>query len=339
MKKIIKSLALFLLTLNLVLTIQMAVVYAEVAPTPGTTPTPLDTILQVGSDTQLPSFFGSGQHPDAPPDYLQPGVGTLTSPAFFALDLFRYAMSAIAILVVIAQAIKLVARSEDEEAQKAKRVLLYGIIGLLVIQVADYAVKNIFFGEQGDTFESLTKAQTDAETGVAFFRSIAGLINIFLGTFAVLVIVIRGFTVMVSAGNEEAISKARRHILYAVVGLVAVGLSELIVKGFIFPEKGEVLPNINTGKKIIVMLTNYVASFIVIFTFIALTYIGYRYVVSAGNEEVTEKTKKAFFGAIVALLLSMGAFAIVNTVIKLEPGADASPGLVEETDTTVEIIN
>lgn len=300
---------------------------------------PLNSIQEVGEKTQLPSFTATGQHPDAPPDYLQPGVGTLTSPAFFALDLFRYAMSAIATFVVITQAIRLVARSDDEEASKAKNVLLYGIIGLILIQVADYAVKEIFFGEQGDTFESLAFAQEDAETGISFFRSIAGLINIFLGTFAVMVIVIRGFTLIISAGSEESISAAKRHVIYAIVGLVAVGLSELIVRGFIFPDQGESLPDVRTGQQIIAMVTNYVASFIIIFTFVVLAYIGYRYVVSGGNEEVTEKIKKTFFGSIVALLLAFGAFAIVNTVLDLEPGPEASPGLTEETASEVEIGN
>ena len=321
--------------MNLGLTIQMFTAHAA----DGITPSPLNTILEVGSGTQLPDFFATGQHPDAPTDALQPGLGTLTSPIFFALDLFKYAMSAVAILVVITQAIKLISRSEDEEAQKARNVLLFGIIGLILIQVAYYAVTEVFFGEQGDTFESMTKATEDAEKGVAFLRSMAGLVNIFLGTFAVLVIVIRGFTVITSAGNEEAIGNAKKHIIYAMVGLITIGLAELVIKGFIFPEKGSVLPDIDSGRQIIVMLTNYLASFVVLFTFIILIYIGYRYVVSGGNEEVTEKVKKAFFGSLIGLLLAFSAFAIVNTLVKLEPGPDAVPGLIEDPSGPVEIVN
>jgi len=50
-----------------------------------------------------------------------------------------------------------------------------------------------------------------------------------------------------------------------------------------------------------------------------LFYGGYRYVMSAGNEEMNDKLKKTIIGAVIGLVLTMGAFAIVNTVIDFEP--------------------
>ncbi|MEK7085491.1 MAG: hypothetical protein AAB953_00560, partial [Patescibacteria group bacterium] len=62
----------------------------------------------------------------------------------------------------------------------------------------------------------------------------------------------------------------------------------------------------------------YISGFIAIFAFATLFYGGYRYVVSGGEDEVKEKVKKTIFGAVMALILALAAFAIVNTLVKFE---------------------
>ena len=327
MKKIIKKVVLLLLLMNLGLTIQMAVVHAgdeEIDCTDAKHMfTPLCNIKRIGDPTGLPSFTIK-QHPDAPAEYLQEGIGSITSPIYFGLDLFRYFISGIALLVVVIYAIKLIAHSTDEEAEKAKRGLIYGITGLLLINLADIIVKKMFFGEQGEAFEDTVTAELYAEESVSQVRGIIGFINAFVAAVAVLVIVIRGFVVLSSAGDEEALTKAKTHILYAIGGLVVVGLSELIVKGFIFPKEGTEMPNIEKGKEIFVMLTNYLSGFIALFAFLALFYAGYKYVISAGEEEANKKVKKIILGAFLALVIAMGAFAAVNTLVELKPQGDTA---------------
>lgn len=258
-------------------------------------------------------------HPDAPPDYAQPGVGTATSPIYFALDLFRYIVSGVALVIIIIQAIKLVSTANDEEAGKAKTTLIVGTIGLLVIQVADAAVKKMFFGEQGEAFEDVATTELYAGETVKYLRGIIGLVEIFVGAVAVLVIVIRGILVITSVGEEEAVTKAKKHIIYALVGIATVILSEVVVRGVVFPEAGKELPDVAAGRFILVNITNYLAGFVAILSFAGLFYGGYRYVTAAGDEEMNEKIKKLIMGAFIALILSLGAFALVNTVLELPP--------------------
>ncbi|MFH1284126.1 MAG: pilin [Candidatus Peregrinibacteria bacterium] len=323
MKKLIKQIALLFFLVNLGLTIHL-----EIASAQDSTPYigPLQEIQNIGEETGLPSFIESGQHPDAPPDYLQEGVGTATSPIFFALDFFRYVVSGIAILVIVIQAIKLISASSEEDAGKAKTALLMGVIGLIVIQLADVIVRKMFFGEQGEAFEDIATTQIYAEESVKQVRGIIGFVEVFVGAAAVLVIIIRGFTLVTSGGDEEAMTKAKNHLIYAVVGLAVVVLSEAVVRGVIFPEAGKELPDADKGRAVIIAITNYLAGFIAIIAFVGLFYGGYRFVVSGGEEESKEKIKKIILGSLIALILALGAFALVNTLLELKP---PDPGLTE----------
>ena len=283
---------------------------------------PVDWLRTVGGKVTregkqiMPDFDVTGVHPDAPPGY-EEGVGTVTSPVLFLIDFFRYLMSGIAFIVVVIYAIKLITKANEEEMTKIKTGLLTGIGGLLVIQLADPIVKNMFFGEQGDALENIMVAEKYAEETLSYIRGIIGLLHIFLGSVAVLVLVIRGMKLIVSAGEEEEQTKAKKHILYALVGLAVVGISELVVRGFVFPEAGETLPDVNLGRKIIVDITNFVSGFVAIIAFIMLFFAGYKYVVSGGKEEETDNVKKIFTGAIIGLVLALAAFALVNTFLDI----------------------
>lgn len=306
---------------NLGLTINMAVTNAADKPTPPiqdpTITAPIDYLKTIGGQTKLPNYVDTGIHPDAAAE-TKPGVATITSPIYYALDFFRYLISTIAFIYVIISAIKLTSTSNEEEATKVKNGLVFGIIGFVLIQLADVAVKKAFFGEQGEAFQDVATAKLYAAETTTQLRGIIGFFEIFLGSVAVLVLVIRGFMLITSAGNEEAMGKAKKHVIYALAGLVVVGLSEVVVRGFIFPANGTALPDVNQGKHLIVSITNFLVGFVAIGAFLMLFYGGYSYVVSGGNEETKEKVKKIIFGAVMALILSMAAFAAINTLVKFD---------------------
>ena len=331
MKHLIKKIVLIFLFMNLALTIQMAVANAapaEVPPTSDYTIQPIDIIKEIGKETGLPDYNATGQHPDSA-GALEEGASTVVSPVYFAIDMFRYVISTLAFIVIIIMAIKLISTSNEEEAGKAKKSLIIGTIGLLIVQLADVIVKKMFFGEQGEAFEDIATAKLYAEESVSQIRGIIGFVEAFIGVVAVLVIIIRGFTLVAGGGEEEQLTKAKKHVVYAIIGLVVIGLSEVVVRGFIFPEAGQELPKLQVGKKIIVSLTNYLSGFIAIISFAMLFYSGYKFVTAGGEDEAKEKVRKMFIGAIIALVLSLGAFAAVNTLITLDntqgPGAENKP--------------
>ena len=282
-----------------------------------------DIVRGIGTQTSLPDF-GTGH---AQSSY-EPGAGTITSAILFAVDLLKYLMGSIAVLVIIGSGVRLVTAGKkiEEIAPKMKENLKYAIIGLIVIIMADTMVKQVFFGEQGEVFRSETDAKLAAQRGTDQIRGLYNFMEMFMGALAVLMIIISGFRLVTSGGKDEEIAKSKRNITYAVVGLILVGVAELVVKDIVFPKEGAQLGDVNKAKELIVTLTNFISGFIATITIAMFMYGGFLYVTAAGKEDQAGKAKKVLIGATIGLLLAMAAFALVNTVITLQPPTTALGG-------------
>jgi len=275
-----------------------------------------DVVHIIGSPSQLPSFETTG-HSNAA---IAPGASGITSAIYYAEDFVKYIIGTIAVITIVISGVRLVTagRNTEEEIKKQKEHLLYAIIGLIIIMVADPFIKTVFFGQQGEVFSSQANLQAAAQAGSAEIRGIYEVIAYICGALAILMIVVAGFRYMSSGGNEENMEKAKRQIIYAVIGLLLVGIAEFAVKDVLFPQQGATLPDIDKTKLLIVNITNFIAGFLSTIAAVMYIYAGYLYVTAFGNEEATGKAKKVIIGATVGLLLAMAAFAIVNTTVKLE---------------------
>ncbi|PKL36775.1 hypothetical protein CVV38_02650 [Candidatus Peregrinibacteria bacterium HGW-Peregrinibacteria-1] len=291
-------------------------------------PLVIESINKVGDVVPNWPDFQFGQHPDAPPNYGQDGIGVATSPIFFAIDLLKLVLGTIAFIIVVIAAISLVVRNSEEEYTKAKRSMIWGLVGLLVVQLADTFVRDVFFGDQGEILQNQATAELFGREGLAQMRGIIGFIEVFIGIIAVLVIIYRGIRLISSVGDENELTTTKRHLVFAVGGLILVILSEVIIRGVIFPDAGAALPDTQRFSFVVVGLANFMAGFIALFAFVMLVYGGYRYVTMPFNEQETEKVKKIVVAAIIGIIIAMGAFAFVNTVIRLDDAPDI-PG--EET--------
>ena len=60
----------------------------------------------------------------------------------------------------------------------------------------------------------------------------------FLGLLAVIMIIYGGITYVTSAGNDEAVGKAKKIILYSVIGIVVILLSFVIVNAVLGAQTG-----------------------------------------------------------------------------------------------------
>lgn len=312
-QKLISSLFLFLTITTVVLLISAS--FADLA---AAQPKDVGTALsEINKTSQLPGFEASG-HADSS---YEPGAGGITSAILYVVDLFKYLIGTIAVLVIISGGVRLITAGKniDDIAEKQKENIKYAAFGLLTIILADEMIKQVFFGEQGEIFRSQADIQMAAESGTEQLMGVVNFLEIFVGVLAVLMIIVAGFRRVVSAGNEDAITKSNKSITWALGGLVLVGLSEFIVKDIVFPRQGATLPDVNAANAQIISLTNFAAGFVATVAIAMMMYGGYLYVLGATNEENATKAKKVFIAAIIGLLLALGAYAIVNTVIKVEP--------------------
>ncbi len=67
----------------------------------------------------------------------------------------------------------------------------------------------------------------------AIFRASVSFILMIAGIGATIMIVVSGIRMMVSAGNDDQLSAAKKNLLYAVIGLFAVILSYMIVQNIV----------------------------------------------------------------------------------------------------------
>jgi hypothetical protein len=70
------------------------------------------------------------------------------------------------------------------------------------------------------------KAATDLGTTI---KNVLNLISLFVGVLAVIMVMVGGFRYITSGGKQENVSAAKNTLLYAVIGLAVVALSQAIV--------------------------------------------------------------------------------------------------------------
>jgi ribosome-associated translation inhibitor RaiA len=91
---------------------------------------------------------------------------------------------------------------------------------------------NINIPESG-TAASTEQCKTGDATNSNINTKITHLINwlsAIIGIVAVIMIIFGGFKYITSGGNDTSVASAKKTILYALIGLVIVALSQLIVK-------------------------------------------------------------------------------------------------------------
>ncbi len=278
-------------------------------------------LREVGGQTKLPSYDAG----HAKQNY-QSGASQLTSIVYFVLDFFKYIFGGIAVLMLTISGIKLIisGRAVADVMSREKENLRFSLSGLIIILVADQLIRNVFFGEEGEIYRTGTDMQMAAEQGVNLAQGITGIIRVFIPSVAVLFFVIAGVKLLFSRGDNEKLTKAKKQLTWAILGLAVAGLSEIVVFRILFPAQGGRLPDTQEFARLVVQITNFVSGFVSTIAVTMLIYAGYLYVTSVGGGGL-EKAKKVLIGAIVGLLIAMAAFGIVNTFIKLEPLTSAAP--------------
>jgi hypothetical protein len=61
-------------------------------------------------------------------------------------------------------------------------------------------------------------------------RQIVNILSVIVGIAAVIMIIVGGFRYITSGGNDASVTSAKNTILYAIIGLIVVALSQLIVR-------------------------------------------------------------------------------------------------------------
>ncbi len=246
-----------------------------------------------------------------------PGISNLASLVQTVLKVLKYAMSGLLSLMLVYALSQLIAGSgEAESFDKTKTYLKYILIAIAIVFMAEPVFLNYLSLEQGGFLDSAERAQM-AATGIsAELLGAYRVIQAVIAMIALFMLIVGGFKMAARSYDEENLGKIKNQIVYGSLGIIVVILSETIVTDILFDPARGIDPE--AGKRLIVSITNFISGLTVLASLFGLLYAGYLYVFSAVEEENTAKIKNAITGAIIGILLASGAFAIVNTVIKLE---------------------
>lgn len=294
-----------------------------------------EALENLGRNTGLPNFTGTSAHPDAP---REAGVRSIASSILYVVDFLKYLLGSIAVAMIIFSAMKLIIATDniDDQISKQKNSILYASLGLVVIIIADEVVEKVIYGtggREGTTLQDLDTAISYAIEGAKNIRGFYNFLEFFAAAIAMLILVYNGIRLIVESSAQETLETRKKHIKYALIGLVIIGLSELFIKDIIFPlqpaESGSLItlgqqaipePKINYQLAITTIghLINFIASFIGYLAIAAIVYAGYLYVTARGEDDQISKAKKVLVGALIGILLAALAFALVSTIIPLE---------------------
>ena len=246
----------------------------------------------------------------------KPGIGLIQTVIFQVLDVVKYALGALAVLMLTVLGIRMTVTSKSEEAiTEAKNHFIYALTGFAIVMVAGFAVANVFFGSEGEILANEESARFFAGQGSLQVQRIYSALEFFIGVLAVLTIIINGFRMVTSAGEE--IDERKKAIQWAVVGLVIVGLSELVVKDIIFANHGSTL-NIPGAIDLIIVISNFITGFTALIAVALIIYAGIQFVISFVSEGSNEKGKKALIAAIIGMIIVAGSYALTTTMITFQ---------------------
>jgi hypothetical protein len=154
--------------------------------------------------------------------YLITGSGSDVGPTVIAIlnRIVSYTGLIALVTIVIAGFYLILGLGDDAGKDKAKKIILYTIVGIIIIGLANIIVSlayYLLFGT-GD--------------GGAIRDIVAGFITRvlnFLGLIATITVIIAGFYLVLSLGNDDNKDRAKKIIMYTLIGLAVILLSRVIV--------------------------------------------------------------------------------------------------------------
>ncbi len=264
-------------------------------------------------------------------------------------DFIKVYGGAVAVLLIFAAGFQMITAGGNEESiEKQKKYLIHAVTAFVTLVMVDFFIFNVIYpiGDLGidgvvtnfnsDCVEYYTGDLAQAPAGCRSASELAsagndyifGVVNFFsslIGAIAVFFIIYSGVRIIASFGDQEVIDKHKKTLLWSLAGLVIVLLSRNVSSFFLTDlTTGDVVANPIQGIVDLAGITNFLATFVSIFSLLAILIAGVIWVSNFGNQEVADKAKKIIFGAVIGVILSLAAYAIVNSILAGDPTGGAA---------------
>lgn len=129
-------------------------------------------------------------------------------------NFMEYFAAALAILMIVIAGFRLVIGAGNEEVQgKVKKQITWAVIGLVVIGISEFAVKDVLFPSQGTTLPNTVVA-------AQFVVHLTNFISGFAATIAAIMFIYGGYLYVTAFGKEDNTGKAKKVFIGATIGLL-----------------------------------------------------------------------------------------------------------------------
>ena len=210
------------------------------------------------------------------------------------------------------------------QADKAKTIIIWTLVGLAVILLAKVIV-NFVYSLFGANVGNVGINVLNGTNPVQVVIQVVNTVLTYVGLAAVIAIVIAGLYMILSGGTQA--DKAKEIIKWVIIGLVVILLAKVIV-AFIYAALGGNLSDIGinipggTGdiRQVITSVLNTVLNFVGLIAVIAIVVAGISLIVGFGSDESKERAKKIILYTFVGLIIIILAKLIVNLPLILIGG-------------------
>ncbi len=129
------------------------------------------------------------------------------------------------------------ANGDDEKVKSWKMSVVYAAVWFIIIKISSALIEAIYWKTNCSNLSSTTCVNETNISGVSqIIVNIIDWINGFVWIIVILAIIYTGFTVLISAWDEDKLKKAKTAILYIAIWLTILVINYLILTFFIIPE-------------------------------------------------------------------------------------------------------
>lgn len=135
-------------------------------------------------------------------------------------------IGSIAVFMLIMAGLRYVGGSySEDQIGKAKKQIQWSLVGLFVIGIAEFVVKDVLFDNQGRTL--------GIEAAKTLLANLTNFVAGTMGTFSFIFLLYAGYLYVTAAQSEDNVEKAKKIIFSALVGIVIAISAYAITSTFV----------------------------------------------------------------------------------------------------------
>lgn len=219
----------------------------------------------------------------------------------------RVGFVAVAVIILLIAAFTMIAESGDEGKVKDSRmVFVYALVGALIVAVSASIVDAISpaGGANGIIAQDGIITNAIIPTAIDFLLAL-------LGVAVVVNIVVQGFRLIASRGEQDQIDRAKKRLIATFFGAILVLLAKQ-VSNLVFTRDSSGIASEIAG------LANYLLTFVGAIAVILLVVAGIMYILSA-DESLKDRAKTLIKVAIIAIVAILVSYPLVAAFSSINP--------------------